>query len=152
MIKIFLITCAAIFLVSGISYADPAKKCKPTEPDALGPFYKPNAPIRSSVGKGYILSGVVKSSADCSPIANAKIEFWLAGPDGKYDDDLRATVFSGKEGIYRFESNIPKSYSGRPPHIHILISAKGYKSLVTQHYPVEGSNQGSFDLVLVPEK
>jgi hypothetical protein len=53
--------------------------CKPTRPDMLGPFYVPNAPERTSVGKGHILSGVVRSSADCSLIAGTRIEFWLVG-------------------------------------------------------------------------
>jgi hypothetical protein len=26
------------------------EKCEPTEPGALGPFYKPGAPVRASVG------------------------------------------------------------------------------------------------------
>ncbi|ODS34248.1 MAG: protocatechuate 3,4-dioxygenase beta subunit [Candidatus Scalindua rubra] len=29
--------------------------CEPTRPDMLGPFYVPNAPERTSVGKGHIL-------------------------------------------------------------------------------------------------
>ena len=126
--------------------------CKPTPPDALGPFYTPNAPERTSVGKGHVLSGAVRSSVDCSPIAGAQIEFWLAGTDGKYDDDHRATMYSDKNGAYQFESNFPPPYSGRPSHIHIKITAKGFRTLVTQYYPVKGSTEGEFDLVLVPEE
>jgi len=116
----------------------------------LGPFYKPDAPVRSSVGKGYVLSGVVKSSVSCAPIKDAQIEFWLAGPDGKYNDDHRATIFSDEKGSYRFESNVPGPYFGRPPHIHVKVSAKGFKALITQHYPEKGKTGASFDLVLVP--
>jgi protocatechuate 3,4-dioxygenase beta subunit len=129
-----------------------AAGCKPTRPDSLGPFYKPNAPVRSSVGKGYLLSGVVKSAEDCSLIPEARIEFWLTGPDGNYNDDYRATVFSDTSGKYNFESNLPKDYAFRPPHIHVRISAAGYKTLVTQHYPAKGKSQGRFDLVLKPQK
>ena len=127
-----------------------AASCEPTKSDALGPFYEPNAPERSSVGQGYILRGHVKSSRDCSAIEGAKIEFWLAGPNGQYDADHRATVISGKAGSYRFESNFPPSYSRRPPHIHIRVSAESYLALVTQHYPVQGQTEATFDLVLVP--
>ena len=84
-------------------------------------------------------------------IPGAQIEFWLAGPGGDYDDDHRATVISDKSGKYDFESNLPKDYAFRPPHIHIRISAEGYKTLVTQHYPVKGKREGMFDLVLLPE-
>lgn len=129
-----------------------AETCKPTEPDMLGPFYKPDSPIRPAVGKGYIMTGMVKSSRDCSSIKGAKIEFWLVNPEGTYDDEHRATVFSDAAGLYRFESNMPKPYFGRPPHIHIRVSAAGHKPLVTQHYPEEGKTQSLFDLVLVPSQ
>ena len=124
-------------------------KCPPTPPDYLGPFYKANAPERKSVGSGYQLTGVVKSAADCAPIEKARIELWLTNPEGQYDDDHRATLYSDGAGIYRFESNFPPGYSGRPPHIHIKISADGFKTLATQHYPAAASTGGVFDLVLV---
>jgi protocatechuate 3,4-dioxygenase beta subunit len=89
--------------------------CKPTQPDMLGPFYEPGAPVRTSVGNGYVLSGAVLATEECKPIPNAKIEFWLANPRGDYDDAHRATVFAGERGYYRLESNVPVSYGGRPP-------------------------------------
>ena len=95
------------------------KKCEPTRSDYLGPYYEPDAPLRSSVGKGYRLQGAVVSSANCNPIQNAQIELWLTNPAGSYDDDHRATTFSDHTGTYSFESNFPPGYYGRPPHIHI---------------------------------
>jgi protocatechuate 3,4-dioxygenase beta subunit len=124
--------------------------CEPTRPDMLGPFYEPGAPVRTSVGSGYVLSGAVLAAEDCKPISNARIEFWLANPDGEYDDAHRATVFAGERGRYRFESNVPVSYGGRPPHIHVRVTAPGYRELVTQHYPDAGQTKANFDLVLKP--
>jgi protocatechuate 3,4-dioxygenase beta subunit len=124
--------------------------CQPTAPDYLGPYYKAGAPERTRVGTGYELKGVVRSAANCAPIEKARIEFWLTSSDGEYDDDHRATLFSDHAGNYRFESNFPPGYSGRPPHIHIKISANGFKTLTTQHYPQTGSRNGVFDIVLVP--
>jgi hypothetical protein len=49
--------------------------CKPTQPDMLGPFYEPGAPVRTSVGSGYVLSGAVLGANECKPIPNAHIEF-----------------------------------------------------------------------------
>ncbi len=109
--------------------------CTPTNPDAEGPFYKPNAPERTSVGKGHVLNGVVKSTRDCAPILGAKIEFWQVNPNGQYDDDHRATMYAGTSGVYSFESNFPPSYENRPPHIHVRVSAQGYHTLITQYYP-----------------
>jgi protocatechuate 3,4-dioxygenase beta subunit len=143
---------AGLFLLPGASPVGSEQVCRPTEPDALGPFYKQGAPVRSSVGKGYALSGVVRSAADCSPVGKARIEFWLAGPDGEYGDDYRATVVADGSGGYRFESHFPPPYYGRPSHIHIRVSADGFRTLVTQHYPVKGQTQAAFDLVLVPAR
>jgi catechol 1,2-dioxygenase len=125
--------------------------CKPTQPDMLGPFYEPGAPVRTSVGSGYVLSGAVLGAEECKPIPNARIEFWLANPRGEYDDAHRATVFAGERGRYHFESNVPVSYGGRPPHIHVRVRASGYEELVTQHYPERGQRKANFDLVLVAE-
>jgi protocatechuate 3,4-dioxygenase beta subunit len=122
--------------------------CKPTQPDMLGPFYEPGAPVRTSVGSGYVLSGRVLAAKECKPIPNAKIEFWLANPRGDYDDAHRATVLAGQKGEYRVESNVPVSYGGRPPHIHVRVRAPGYEELVTQHYPQCGQRKANFDLVL----
>ncbi|OGW34567.1 MAG: hypothetical protein A2010_03800 [Nitrospirae bacterium GWD2_57_9] len=148
----WLILAACFSLLSVYAPGAAAANCKPTEPDMLGPFYKPNAPARSSVGKGYVLQGTVRSSKDCSSLPGATIEFWLAGPDGEYDDSHRATVRSDPAGTYKFESNLPQPYGGRPPHIHIRVSAEGFHTLVTQHYPKPGNTRARFDLVLVPSR
>jgi len=132
--------------------AEGSESCEPTPADALGPFYQPNAPLRERVGEGYILRGVVRSSSDCSPIPGAQIEIWMAGPDGAYADEFRATLFANEEGSYQFESHVPPPYSGRPPHHHFRLSAPGYQTLVTQHYPEAGATEAVFDLVLVPEQ
>jgi protocatechuate 3,4-dioxygenase beta subunit len=125
-------------------------RCTPTPPDADGPFYRAGAPVRNSIGKGYLLLGEVKSAADCAPIAGAKVEVWLTGPDGRYDDRWRATFFSRADGRYFFESHFPAPYGSRPPHIHLLVTAPGFLELITQHYPRQGSGEAVFDLVLIP--
>jgi len=124
--------------------------CQLTQADMEGPFYVPGAPLRDRVGEGYVLQGVVRSGADCAPIPEAQIEFWMAGPDGEYADDYRATLIAGDDGAYRFESHFPPPYSGRPSHIHLRVSVQGFQTLVTQHYPVAGETSASLDLVIAP--
>src|SRR5918999_4888470 len=126
-----------------------APACRSTPPDALGPFYEPGAPVRSKVGSGYVLTGRVLATRTCRAIPRARIEFWLANPQGEYDDAHRATLFAGRRGGYRFESNRPPSYQSRPPHIHIRVSARGYRTLVTQHYPRGNRTSATFNLVLI---
>ena len=126
-------------------------QCSPTPPDALGPFYKPDAPFRDSIGNGYELSGTVMSAKDCSPIRGAQIEIWMAGPDGEYRNRYRAIIVSDNSGSYRFESHFPPAYFGRPPHHHLRVTVAGFKKLITQHYPEPESTGGEFDLVLIPD-
>lgn len=147
---------AFVFLLLGVCWTSGTAlyaadyRCPPTAPDMQGPFYKPDAPLRTSVGKGYVLTGTVKSAADCVPIPKAAIEFWLANPEGEYDDKSRATVISDGSGQYRFESHRPSEYGFRPPHIHLRIAAEGFKLLVTQHYLEKGTTNARFDIVLIP--
>jgi protocatechuate 3,4-dioxygenase beta subunit len=103
------------------------------------------------VGKGYELSGRVLSTKNCSPILQARVELWMAGPDGDYRDDFRATVIPNGAGKYYFESHNPPAYMNRPPHIHIRVTAEGYKTLITQHYPEVNAKKAEFDLILIPE-
>lgn len=125
-------------------------RCAPTPPDADGPFYRPDAPVRNRVGQGYLMMGEVKSAADCTPIGGAKIELWLAGPDGVYGDDWRATIFARQDGRYYFSSHLPGNYGSRPPHIHLIVNAPGFQELITQHYLKPGQGEAIFDLVLIP--
>jgi protocatechuate 3,4-dioxygenase beta subunit len=138
---------AALALSAGSVGSDAASRCAPTRPDALGPFYEPGAPVRSKVGSGYVLRGRVLTTG-CRPIARARIEFWLANPRGEYDDAHRAMVFARRDGRYRFESNRPPAYSSRPPHIHVRVGARGFRTLVTQHYPRGRRTSAVFNLVL----
>ena len=134
----------------GHAAAGRERECPPTPPDALGPFYEPNAPVRTSVGEGYRLAGTVRAAGDCRRLPGARVEFWLVNEDGEYDDDHRATVPVGPDGTYRFESNRPVGYGGRPPHVHIRVAARGFRPLVTQHYPRGDQDGASLDLVLRP--
>lgn len=118
----------------------------------MGPLYLEGAPERNQIGTGYLLMGTVKSAADCRPLAAAKIEVWMVGPQGHYGDDWRATLFSAGNGRYYLQSHVPPGYGIGRPHIHIKVAKAGYKTLVTQHYPAKGAGEAMFDLVLVPAR
>ena len=151
-VKLTLMTAMISALLTAGATASASAACSPTPPDEIGPFYQPNAPVRSKIGSGYILSGTVRSSADCRPISGARIEIWQVGPGGKYDDAHRATIFADRKGRYRLETDFPPPYLRRPSHIHILVDARGFAGLITQHYPRRGKSHSRFDLVLAPEE
>ncbi|MFN8495368.1 MAG: carboxypeptidase regulatory-like domain-containing protein [Caldilineaceae bacterium] len=121
-----------------------AMTCTPTHDDGVSPTYKPNAPVRASVGHGHVLTGVVRSSRDCAPIANARLELWPEYAGRGHPDDMRATVLTDSVGRYRFECNPPE-------HIHIRISAPGYRPIGQNSYHPNGQAEGKFDIVLAPE-
>lgn len=142
----------AIFIVAALAPAaggQPA--CAPSRPDALGPFYEPNAPERSLTGRGFVVSGTVRSAAGCTPLAGARIEWWAANPAGDYDTEHRATQRADGGGRYRYETSVPGRYPGRPPHLHVRVTAPGHRTLVTQLYPAAGQREVAADFVLVAE-
>lgn len=119
--------------------------CKPTLDDGVSPSYVPNAPERTVVGHGHIVTGVVVSSADCKPIVHAKLEFWPEEGNLGHPDSSRATFYTDETGHYRFECNMPD-------HIHMRISAPGYKTIGVNSYHPDGATQGTFDIVLKPQQ
>lgn len=139
------------FLLCAAEPCTAAPKCPPTPWDEIGPFYRPGAPLRAKIGSGYVLSGMVRSSVDCRPLAGARIEFWQASPAGVYDDAHRATIVTDRQGRYRLETDLPVPYERRPPHIHLLVDLRGFAGLISQHYPQRGKKSSTFDLVLSPE-
>lgn len=149
-IPILLLISVATLWLAPLSVAGQPYACTPTVEDEMGPFYKPGAPYRHSVGTGYLLFGTVKSAEDCSPIPAATVELWMTGPEGRYGDEWWATLFSAKNGTYYFTSHAPTEFGSRRPHIHIRVTAEGFKPMVTQHYPVKDAGEGQFDLILIP--
>ena len=113
------------------------------EPDALSPSYRPGAPVRAVVGQGHVLTGTVRSSRDCAPIAGARVELWPEIAGQGHPDDQRATVLTAADGGYRFQSDPPE-------HIHMLVSAEGFEPVASNRYHPEGQAAGRFDVLLPP--
>jgi WD40 repeat protein len=121
----------------------PTSSC-PSTPDDPSPTYRANMPVRSSVGKGHIVTGYVLSSAGCAPIAGAKVELWPEVGD-QHPPEYRATVFTDEHGKYSYESPPPQ-------HIHMRISAHGYTAIFSNRYhPAEGQARGTYDVALMPD-
>jgi protocatechuate 3,4-dioxygenase beta subunit len=127
----------------------PRPRCELT-PSVNGTGVSPvgSPPVRSSVGQGHVLSGTVRSSRDCAPLAGATLVFWLAGPDGKYAPAYEATVLTDGNGAYRFESTYPGTYEGTRPHIHMFVSADGHYGIETVYHPAPNQTMGTYNIVL----
>jgi len=122
--------------------------CETTN-DILGPFYKANAPTRSDLtyngikGSTITLKGRVYKSDCVTPLDNALIEIWHANAKGEYDNDSnnfyqRAKWYTNINGEYEFKTILPGKYLNgnkfRPAHIHLKITEKDCKVLISQIY------------------
>lgn len=114
-------------------------------------------------GKGApcVVSGMV-TDENGTPIAGAKVDVWQTNDDGFYDVqqpgvqpdmNMRGLFTTDAEGRYHFTTVKPLPYSiptdgpvgdmltamgrhaMRPAHIHYIVSAPGYETLVTHIFP-----------------
>jgi catechol 1,2-dioxygenase len=121
-----------------------------TTTDILGPFYRPDSPVRNDLvikgERGIVtqLSGVINHKDCVTPYKNASIELWHCDAAGVYDNSsadyrYRGTTHSDDKGYYSFRTVLPVPYGigggqSRPAHFHLMIRAAGYQPLVTQLY------------------
>jgi protocatechuate 3,4-dioxygenase beta subunit len=127
--------------------------------------------LREEEGEQLVMTGRV-SGPEGQPVANALIEVWQTAPNQLYDvqdkdqpeGHLRASFRTDAAGRYRFQTILPVSYpipddgpAGqllaalgrhpfRPAHVHFMISAPGYRTLVT-HLFFEGDQYLESDAV-----
>ncbi|MEO9819419.1 MAG: dioxygenase [Paracoccaceae bacterium] len=107
-----------------------------------------------------LAEGVIRDT-DGNPIAGAELDIWQTAPNGLYaSQDDAQDMFSfhglmtvGDDGRYAFTTAKPVEYtvptSGpvgdilracgrhpwRPSHLHFIVKAPGYRSLVTEIFP-----------------
>lgn len=140
-----------------IAPPQPPANFKPSEDNILGPYHRKLAPFRAKVtpplepGEVLVVRGRVWALDTRKPLAGAVADVWQANAAGRYDNDdrdkppkpgvfvNRARVMTDETGYYEYETIKPGRYKigpelWRPAHIHYLVAANGYKTLVTQLY------------------
>jgi protocatechuate 3,4-dioxygenase beta subunit len=125
-----------------------------------GPYYKQGSPLRAVLlepgmsGTKLTITGNVYA-VDCTPVANAWLDFWQADSQGVYDNSgytLRGHLNTDASGKYTLVTLVPGRYPGRTPHIHVKVQAPGGRILTTQLYlPDQPSNatDSIFDVATV---
>lgn len=126
------------------AWAEQERAPRPATPqNALGPFYKKNAPDNRSLrvpgdpGLPLTVSGKVWSVRG-ETLPDAVIELWHTDHLGRYDLEgyrYRARLPVDGEAKYAAETVMPGHYPARVcQHIHYVVTAPGHKPLVTQLY------------------
>lgn len=116
--------------------------------------------IGDNPGQQVVVEGYVRDT-DGIPIGGANIEIWQTADNGLYSNqdtaqpeyNLRASMTTGSDGRYAVSTIRPAPYmvptdgpvgellnatgrhAWRPSHLHFIIQAKGYRSLVTEVFP-----------------
>ena len=137
-----------------------------------GPFYPDKMPLDTdndliiindsltpAVGTIAYLTGKV-TDIKGNPIRNALVEIWQVdnnwiylhprgGKREKLDSNFQGygKFLTDSKGNYSFRTLKPSPYSGRTPHIHMAVSAKGKRKLTTQCY-VKGEPRNKKDFIL----
>jgi protocatechuate 3,4-dioxygenase beta subunit len=125
----------------------------PTTTDILGPFYRPNSPLRTNLrlansnGTPIVLKGYIFKEDGKTPINNALVEIWHCDENEVYDNASDEYKYRGgqktkTDGKYEFKSILPVPYkadpkdetSWRPAHIHMRVSVPNQQDLITQLY------------------
>ncbi len=120
-----------------------------TTHDILGPFYRPDAPLRSDLimsgmkGTHIQIQGSVLGSDCVTTLKDAVVEIWHCDTNGRYDNSTsaffhRAHWVTDETGKYSFKTILPGKYLNegqlRPAHVHFRVSAPNYRDLISQVY------------------
>jgi protocatechuate 3,4-dioxygenase beta subunit len=133
----------------------------PTPADILGPFYKAGAPDMVEEPSDhwgmvrYLGRSMIKSSTELHvsgqvvdvmgrQLPGVVLDIWQADANGEYDNvgfKFRGKLTTGPNGLYSFVTVVPGDYqiNDSPPdfrcaHIHVILTAPGFKPLTTQLY------------------
>jgi protocatechuate 3,4-dioxygenase beta subunit len=157
---------AAAFFTAPGAYAE---ELTHTPPQTEGPFYPDHLPLDTDNDLLIVNDSLTPASGEVTyvsgrvlgptgaPVRNAQVEIWQADVHGAYihtrsfnaaerDPNFQGfgRFLTSSTGEYCFRTIKPVPYSGRCPHIHYKIKAKGHELLTTQLY-IKGHPQNDRD-------
>ena len=123
------------------------RRCKPTESNPGGTNnYIPDAPERTSLGRGFIISGSVRAARGCRPLRDVRIQVWLATETGG-EQDNRASVRTDEDGRYRIETPPTVPQFGEP-NIHVAYADGEYREVFIRRVVDLDDTRARVDLTL----
>lgn len=126
-----------------------AQSCPATRSNPGGTNnYIPGAPAGENLGDGFVIQGLVRSAQDCSPLANVRIQVWLATRTGS-ERDNRTSVFTDAQGRYRVETAPTVAQFGEP-NIHVGYDDDAYERVFIRNVVDLDDTSATIDLNLSP--
>ncbi len=123
------------------------RRCEPTESNPGGTNnYIPDAPERTSLGKGFIITGSVRAARGCRPLSDVRIQVWLATETGG-EQDNRASVRTDDNGRYRIETAPTVPQFGEP-NIHVAYADGEYREVFIRRVVDLDDTRARVDLTL----
>jgi len=100
---------------------------------------KPNAPERTSLREAGIAGALLRLSGSvvglrCGAIKAARVEYWQADADGRYDTTgfrLRGQQRTGAQGAFELDTIVPGAAPGRARRIHLRVTPPDHAPLTT---------------------
>jgi hypothetical protein len=123
------------------------RRCKPTESNPGGTNnYIPDAPERASLGRGFVITGLVRAARGCRPLEDVRVQVWLATETGS-ERDNRASVRTGADGRYRIETAKTVAQFGEP-NIHVGYDDGEYREVFIRRVVDLDDERAVVDLTL----
>jgi hypothetical protein len=110
--------------------------------------YIPDAPPGEDLGDGFVIQGLVRSAGDCRPLADVRIQIWLATRTGS-ERDNRTSVRTDAEGRYRVETAPTVAQFGEP-NIHVAYDDGAYEPVFIRNVVDLDDTTATIDLNLSP--
>ena len=126
------------------------RRCEVTESNPGGTNnYIPDAPARDSLGRGFVITGLVRSAEGCRPLRDVRIQVWLATQTGG-EEDNRASVRTDAKGRYRLETAPTVPQFGEP-NIHVGYDGRDYGEVFIRRVVDLDDERAVVDLTLAPD-
>lgn len=113
--------------------------------------YVPNAPIVESLGKGFLMSGVVRKAETGEPLSGVRIQIWAATTlGGEQERRNHGSVMTMADGSYQLEMPQIVPNFGQP-HAHLAYDDAEFQTVFLRPLMSSASDTSlQADFILAP--
>ncbi|NJM84461.1 MAG: twin-arginine translocation pathway signal [Tabrizicola sp.] len=146
----FLVTAGAALI--GAPSVSLAQTYEPTQTMRGGSNnYSPNAPLVTSLGSGFLMSGMVRKAGTGDPLSSVRIQIWAATTlGGEREPRNHGSVLTAADGSYRLEMEQIVPNFGQP-HAHLAYDDGAFQTVFLRPVMPSASDTSlQADFILAP--